>query len=229
MKSIIDQAKVKRRARLANFASVGGLIVLLASVVLPLVRVEFAAFSTYIMILGLAASMIGIYFANRWVKKPRPEESLNQALKGLSDKYMLYHYPALPCDHVLLGPMEVVVLETVNLEGLFSYEKGRWREAMNFGRALRYIVEEHLGDPLKSAQAAERFIKNLFCNEIPGGEAIPVKSMVVFVHPRAELKIKGAPIPVCKVDKLRRHFTGKETRLPGELYEQVRQLLDARI
>lgn len=227
MKSIIDREKIKRRARLSNLASVSGLIVLLASVVLPLVRAEFAAFSTYIMILGLAAAMVGIYFANRWVKKPRPEDSLDQALKGLSDKHLLYHYASLPCDHVLLTPNEAVVLETVNLEGIFSYEKGRWREAMNFGRALRYIVEEHLGDPIKSALAAERDLKRIFGQEIPGGETIPVKSMVVFVHPRADLKVKGAPIPVCKVDKLRRYFSGKEARLAGELYAQARQALDS--
>jgi hypothetical protein len=229
MKSIMDEAKIKRRRRLSNFASVGGLIVLLASVVMPLVREAFAAFSVYVMFAGLAASMVGIYFANRWVKKPRPEDSLNQALKGLSDKHRLYHYASLPCDHVLLGPAEVVVLETINLEGLFSYQGGRWREAISFGRALRYIVEEHLGDPLKSAQGSERFLKKLFSEEIEGGDKIPVKSMVVFVHPRAELKVKGAPIPVCTVDKLRRHFSGKESRLPVELYEAAKEVLDARI
>jgi hypothetical protein len=229
MKSIIDQDKIRQRARLANIASVGGLVVLLASVILPLVRAELLNLSKYILFLGLATSMIGIYYANRWVKKPRPEDSLNQALKGLSDKHRLYHYVSLPCDHVLLGPAEVVVLETVNLEGLFSYQDERWREAMNFGRALRYIVEEHLGDPLKSAQASEHYIKRLFSEKIPDGETIPVRSIVVFVHPRVELKVKGAPIPVCKVDKLRRHFSGKENRMPVELYEQAQQLLDARI
>ena len=41
--------------------------------------------------------MVGIYFANRWVRKPRPEESLDKALKSFDDHYRIYHYPYRPC------------------------------------------------------------------------------------------------------------------------------------
>ena len=226
MKILIDQVKVKRRRRLSNIASVGGLLLLLASVVLPLIRPEYATYSTVLMVLGLAVAMIGIYFANRWVKKPRPEDRLDNALKSLGDFHRLYHYPNLPCDHVLLTPWGLLVLETINLEGNFHYQDGRWKEKMGLGRALRYIVEEHLGNPIKSALASESYLKSRLNEETPDGRDIPVHSVVVFVHPAAVLEVESPETPVCKVEKLRRHVNLKTGKLPVDLYDRACKFLD---
>ena len=227
MKILIDQVKVQRRRRLSNIASVGGLLLLLASVVLPLVRLEdYATYSTVLMVLGLAIAMVGIYFANRWVKKPRPEDQLDNALKSLGDFHRLYHYPKLPCDHVLLTPWGVLVLETINLEGEFHYKDGRWKEKMGLGRALRYIVEEHLGNPIKSALASEGYLKGRLNDETPGGRDIPVHSVVVFVHPAAVLDVESSETPVCKVEKLRRYANLKTGKLSVDLYDRARKFLD---
>ena len=229
MKILIDQAQVQRKRRLSNVASIGGLFLLLASVVLPLIRTEYAIYSTILMVLGLAVAMIGIYFANRWVKKPRPEDRLDDALKSLSDFHCLYHYPKLPCDHVLLTPWGVLVLETINLEGEFHYREGRWKEKMGLGRALRYIVEEHLGNPIKSALASEAYLKSRLNENIPTGREIPVHSVVVFVHPSAVLDVENPETPVCKVDKLRRYVNIKAGKLPVDVYDGARKFLDEAI
>lgn len=226
MKILIDQIKVQRRRRLSNIASIGGLLLLLASVVLPLIRPEYAAYSTVLMVGGLAIAMLGIYFANRWVKKPRPEDRLDNALKSLGDFHRLYHYPKLPCDHVLLTPWGVLVLETINLEGEFHYKDGRWKEKMGLGRALRYIVEEHLGNPVKSALASESYLKSRLNEDATDGREIPVHSVVVFVHPAAVLDVESSETPVCKVEKIRRYANMKTGKLPVELYDRARKFLD---
>jgi len=226
MKVIIDRKKIGLRQKLSNIASLGGLLLLLASVVLPMINAAWTAYSTLIMVVGLAMAMIGIYFANRWVKKPRPEDLLDETLKNLHDTYRLYHYPALPCDHIMLTPGGVVVLETNNLEGKFSYKNGRWREKISLGRALRYLVEEHLGNPIRSAADDVEYLKEQFSERIPGGEDIPVWGVVVFVHPRAVLEIEGAQIPVCKVEKLRKHVTARQTKLSPQLYEGAREVIE---
>ena len=226
MKVIIDRKKIGLRQKLSNIASLGGLLLLLASVVLPMINAAWTAYSTLIMVVGLAMAMIGIYSANRWVKKPRPEDLLDETLKNLHDTYRLYHYPALPCDHIMLTPGGVVVLETNNLEGKFSYKNGRWREKISLGRALRYLVEEHLGNPIRSAADDVEYLKEQFSERIPGGEDIPVWGVVVFVHPRAVLEIEGAQIPVCKVEKLRKHVTARQTKLSPQLYEGAREVIE---
>lgn len=203
-------------------------MLLLASVVLPLFLPAWANAAYVLMIAGMGVAMIGIYFANRWVKKPRPEESLARALKSFDDQYRLYHYPSLPYDHLLLTPTGLVVLETINLAGKFSYRQGRWKEAMNMGRALRYIVEEHLGDPIASAQQDERELKERLLNEFGSDVAIPIKPIIVFTHPLVNLDIKDAPIPVCKVEKLKKQVTINAPRLTPELYNKLNSFLESK-
>jgi hypothetical protein len=229
MKSIINQRKIARRATLANIASVGGLLALLVSVVVPLFRPGYLTFAYILMVVGLGVAMTGIYFANRWVKRPRPETSLDAALKSLSGAHRLYHYPALPCDHVLLTPNGVVVLETVNLGSRFAYKNGHWREAIGVGRALRYIVEEHLGDPFKSAHSAAQLLEEQLGRVREGKGGVPVRAVVVFTHPAARIEVENPPLPACTVDKLKKHVQIQGPRLEQGVYEQVAGYLDGLI
>jgi hypothetical protein len=221
MKTYIDRKKIGARAELSNLASIGGLLLLLASVLLPLFLPKAANFSFWLMVAGLGTAMLGIYFANRWVRKPRPEDGLDKALKGLADNYHLYHYPSLPCDHLLLSPNGVVILETVSLPGLFSYKDGHWREAMTIGRALRYIVEEHVGDPIKSAARTGRYLQERIRKIVAGETEVPVKPLVVFVHPGAFLEVENASVPVLRAEKLKKQVTIDAPRLDAEVYEAL--------
>jgi len=230
MKSLIDTRRVARRARLSNIASVTGLLALLASVLVPLFWPGYMAFAYGLMVAGLGVSMMGIYFANRWVKKPRPEVSLDAALKSLSGAHRLYHYPSsLPCDHLLLTPNGLVVLETVNLGSRFTYKNGRWREMIGIGRALRYIVEEHLGDPFKSATNAAQLLEERVDQMLEGKSRVPVRAVVVFTHPAAQIDVENPPVPACMLEKLKKHVQIQGPRLEQAAYEQVASYLDGLI
>lgn len=219
MKTYIDRKKVGTRAELSNTASIGGLVLLLASVLLPLFLPKAANFSFLLMVVGLGTAMVGIFYANRWVRKPRPEERLDKALKGLADSYHLYHYPPFPPDHLLLTPNGVVILETISLAGSFSYKDGKWREAMTIGRALRSIVEEHVGDPIKSALRTEQALRERLDKVV--NETVPFKPVVVFIHPLAELEIEQAPILVLPAEKLKKQVTIDGPKMDQEVYDQL--------
>ena len=221
MKATIDRNKVNMLAQLSNLGSISGLVLLLGSVLLPLFKPKLANYSLLFMVLGLGVAMVGIYYANRWVRKPRPEDVLDKALKSLTDTYHLYHYPALPCDHVLLTPTGVVLLETVSLSGSFSYKDGHWKENMTIGRALRYIVEEHLGNPIRATRQTERYLQNRIQKELPLEVTIPVRSIIVFTHPVVELEIIDAPIPVCMAEKLRKLVASDAPKLGEDVYERL--------
>lgn len=226
MKSIIDKRKRKTLATLANILSVGGLLTLLASVILPYVVKGMELTASVLLVVGLFTAMIGIYFANRWVRRPRPENVLDEELKGLSDSHRLYHYEHSAADHLLLTPYGVTVLETVNLEGRFLYKNGRWQEFMKFSRALRYIVEEHLGDPIKAALSSKTQLERQLGKHVEGGERVPVRAVVVFTHPRCALELEETSIPVVKASHLKRAIVEKGEKMPAELYERVRAYLD---
>jgi len=223
MIKIIDSPRVNRNAMLANVASVGGLLLLMASVALPMFYPSLSTLSLVLMALGLGSAMVGIYFANRWVRKPRPEEQIDVSLKGLGDSYAICHFPRLPIDHILVTPTGILVLETIAYQGMFVFQDGKWKENMTMGRAIRYVVEEHLGDPSRTVESAILFLKEKLALENLGG--VPVRGLVLFTHPAAILDLKNPPIPVCRIDKLRKHVDVPGAKLdPGTIQRIVSYL-----
>jgi hypothetical protein len=225
MKTIIDQTAMRRRASLAHTASLGGLLVLLGSVAVSLWKPELTWLSGAMLFGGGAAAMVGIYFANRWVKKPRPEDILDKALKGLSDQHRLYHYTPYG-DHLLLTSNGVVILYTINLEGQFWYQDGRWRQKMTMGRALRFLVEEKLGDPNQEIQQQQPALEKYLSEDLPADTHIPLQALIVFTHPLAEVKAEKSPTLVLTPDKLAKKIPHPAPKLPPEVYLHLRSRLD---
>jgi hypothetical protein len=135
----------------------------------------------------------------------------------------------LPSDHILLAPNGVTVLETVNLGSKFVYKTGRWREMITVGRALRYIVEEQLGNPIQSAQATVIDLEKMLAQVLGEDVKVPVKPVVVFTHPLAIVEAEDPPIPVCKLDKLKKHVQLPGQRLEQAVYDQIASFLDGKI
>jgi Nuclease-related domain len=226
VKIYIDRDKVNARASLATVMSVGGLLLLLGSVLLPLFVAAAANIALLLLAAGGIIAMVGIYYSNRWVRKPRPEDSLDAALKAFDDHYRLFHYPKLPCDHVLLTPSGAVAFEVVNLTGSFSNRRGRWKESMTIGRALRYIVEPRVADPLLVAQALTDELASSFAQELGAGIDVPIKALTVFTHPAVDLEVEGAAYPACKVGKLRKQANLAGPRLPDVTYDKLASYLE---
>jgi hypothetical protein len=91
---------------------------------------------------------------------------------------------------------------------------------------LRYVFEEHLGDPSHKARQAVDDLKAKI-RELPGvTKPVPVFGTVVFLHPLAQIEVKGAPVPVCKVDKLRKAVVIKAPMLDPVIFEQISLFLE---
>lgn len=221
MKTYIDRDKVNSRATLANAASVGGMLLLLASVLAPLFIQSLAPYALVFLFIGGATSMTGIYLANRWVRKPRPEESLDKALKAFDDSYRLYHYPDLPADHVLLTPSGLVAMDVVNLAGSFAHRKGRWKESMTMGRALRYLVEPRVADPVLLKETLADDLERWLRDNLKSGARIPIKVLTVFTHPAVQLELDDASVPAVAIGKLRKQLTSQGARLAQPLYDDL--------
>jgi hypothetical protein len=228
MKSIIDARKVGRRAALSHVASLGGLLVMLGSVGLSLWRPALQTLTTGLLLVGVVCATVGIYHANRWVKRPRPEDILDRALRSLDDRCRLYHY-AFVSDHVLLTTADVVILETINLEGWFTFDSGRWRQRFSVSRAMRYLLEQRLGDPLQRAEAYAAWMRSFLEENLPDGCRPPVGAIVVFVHPAAQLTLVSSPsLPICQPERLAKYLPKGHSKLSSECYERVRELFDSK-
>jgi hypothetical protein len=227
MKVILDRERLRRRATASHAASLGGMLTMLGSVALALFAQQWVTLASLLLFLGFAVATTGIYFANRWVRKPRPEDVLDQALKGLDDRHRLYHYlPHAPA-HLLLSPTGVVVLETRSGDGYFELREGRWRQKITMGKALRFFVEEPLGDPIGEARQRVEQVEAALAARVEGGAQVPVSSIVVFTHPAAVLNAKGASLPVCQPKQLRGLLPKNRQALPTPVLDGVRAFLDA--
>ena len=103
MKVLSDEPLIRRRTRVAQGANLAGLVVLGAGLVISLTKPEWAVYTLGLLVIGVIASQYGIVQAFRYARKPRPDEELATALKGLDDRFRLYNF-ILPADHVLLTP-----------------------------------------------------------------------------------------------------------------------------
>lgn len=227
MISIANRPKIKSQATFSNVITVGGFIALLLGVIIPYVKPEYTEITFGIMLAGFILSIAGVYLANRWVRPPRPEKSLDEALKKFPDSYRLYHYSGLPSRHILLSPYGITLFHTINWEGVFKYKNNRWKELINFGRAIRYPLEQHLGDPTKESIIAEQAMKEIFEKSLGKSYKIDIKSMIVFLHHKVRLEIENSIIPVYKIDILKKQIISKGTRMPEDIYDQIKSVLDS--
>ena len=204
MEIITNESLIRRNARIGQITSIVGLIVLAGGAYISFTQSQqMVPISLAALLVGFALSQIGLFFGNRWSRRPRPDETLNQALKGLDDRYALYHY-STPAAHLLIGPAGVWVLLPRHQRGKITYEeeKGRWRQKGG-NMYLKIFAQEGLGRPDlevgSEINAAEGYLaKILSKDEVP-----EVQAALIFTNDRAEVEADNAPSPTLHVKKLK--------------------------
>ncbi len=227
MRSISNERKIARGARIGKIATLAGLGFLIGGLIIsfmfqasPLFFISFGC-----LLVGILISSIGTMNMNRWVRVPRADQALEQGLKGYDDRYRLYNY-LLPAPHVLLSPAGLFVLTAMGQEGVIRYEGGKFRRNFSLGRAIRFMGEEGLGKPFAVADSEVKALQKLLdANEV--GEEVEVQSIVVFYSPRAELMISDPPQPVVDAKGLKKAIRKqREEKLPASQYRRLRELFE---
>ena len=228
---------VKRNRRIAQIASISGLVVLIGGMVISFQRQDLLNISFASLIAGFVLSQIGIYFTNRWGRSPRPDELLNQALKGLDGKYALYHY-LTPVSHLLVGPAGVWILMPRHQRGTISLYKGRWRHSGGgFVQAyLKLFGQESIGRPdLEIQNDIGNLNKFLEKNRPEGteGNSLPeIHAALVFTNDQVNIQIgddETPPAPTLQLNKLKEFIrkTAKNSPLSLAKVDQIQQIINA--
>jgi len=227
MKVITNDRLIKRNSRIGQIATVSGLLVLVGGMVIAFRNPNSASISWLALIAGFALSQIGLYFGNRWGRHPRPDELLDQGLKGLSDQYSIYHY-VTPASHLLVGPSGLWVIMTYYQGGKIVYEKNRYKQkgggAMQ--RYLRIFGQEGLGRPELEASAEVESVSKFIKKNISDVEIQQPSAALVFVNEKAELEVENPPVLTVALKELKSIIrkTGKEKALTPELIKQINEL-----
>jgi hypothetical protein len=205
MKIISNDKLIKRNSVIGNVLSLASIAILGVGMFfsfkdqtgsyLPL---TFSA-----LIVGFLMFQVGNYFMNRWGKPPRPDQRLSLALKGLDDKYTLYHYHT-DISHLLVGPAGIIALLAYNQPGFIKYDadKDRWKQSGgNF--FLKTFGGESLGRPeLDAKYAVTDIVKFAAKKNIDLGNTIP-EAIIVFTNEKATIIAEDSPVIVVASEKLK--------------------------
>ena len=216
MRKITNEKLIKRNRVVGQVLTIASLVILALSLYL-----SFQASSQYIsysflgLILGFILSQVGIYFTNRWGRHPRPDEIIDDSLKGLDDKYSLYHY-VTPVSHLLLGPAGVWVIFPYNQGGTITFEKNRWRQkGGNF--YLKLFAQEGLGRPDLEINSGTSDLKKYIDSHLPDEEIPPINAVLVFTNSKAKIEVEGSPHPTITSKKLKEYIRKSAKEVPASM------------
>jgi hypothetical protein len=227
MKVFTNDRLIKRNGRVGQIATITGLLVLVGGMFISFRYPNFAGFAWIALLIGFALSQIGLYYGNRWGKRPRPDELIDQGLKGLNDQYSIYHY-LTPATHLLVGPSGLWVIMPYYQVGRIVYEKGRWKQKGGgfMQRYLRAFAQEGVGRPDLEAPAEVQAISKFLNKRIPEKEMPNATPALVFTNEKVILDVEDAPILTLPLKKLKEAVrkAAKDKPLSPEQIQEINEL-----
>lgn len=225
MKIITNPKLIARNAKIGLWGQIIGLLLLLGASILSFQSITLLGLSLILFAFGLVISQIGIYFGNRWSRRPRPDEHLDKSLKGLERSYTIYHYSS-PIAHLLIGPAGIWALLPRNVRGKVTYSPGRGRWKHKGGAAiLKFFGQDGLGRPDLDLGTDISRIEKLLADA--QSSPTPVHAALVFTNEDIQIEAKGSPVPAITARKLkgflRKH--AKQKRLSEEKITAITALL----
>jgi hypothetical protein len=231
MKIYSNEKLIKRNTLIGNITSLSSIAVLGVGMYLSFKDTtggQYLTITYTCLIVGFLLFQIGNYFTNRFGKPPRPDQRISQALKGLDDKYSLYHYMTnIP--HLLVGPSGIYCLLPYNQMGTISFntEKNRWKQTGgNF--FLKTFGGESLGRPESDSQYTVGDITKFFQKKgVDLGTTIP-EPVLVFTNEKASINTEGYEGFAVTSEKLK-EFIRKRTKanpVPLEILSAIQLALE---
>lgn len=164
------------------------LIILLQATVLPI---------------AFILTIVSVRMTNLWARTPRPEDAIEEGLKGLSNKSVLYNYYHFPARHVLICPQGVFAIATRWHDQKFIIKDGKFSSRRNviskFFSAFRF---DGVGRPYRDAEYAKDRVSKILADIAPDVEVQP---LIVFIDPKAEFEFEDQPeTPVLYADPKRK-------------------------
>ena len=229
MKILTHEKNIRRNAKIGQYTSIASLLILAGGMYVSFFYPTLVYISFLALFVGFILSQIGIYFANRWGRRPRIDERLTSALKGLTKDYNLYHFHT-PVNHLLIGPAGVWIIDPYYQRGTIVFEKGKWKQKGG-GLLLSYLkvfAQEGLGRPDIETKADIDNLTTLLKKLLPGDQEIPpINLAMVFTDDRAILQTEESLIPVMKIEQLKEYIRkiAKQSPFPASEIKRICDVL----
>lgn len=230
MKVISNDKLIKRNNRIGQITSISSLAILAIGMYFSFKdsQGKYITLTFTSLIVGFILFQVGNFFLNRWGKSPRPDEILTQSLKGLDDKYTLYHYSTdLP--HLLVGPAGVITFLPYGQVGTLKYDeaKKQWKQiGGNF--FLKAFGQEGLGKPLNEAQYTTEELERYLLKLGVGKDQCQPTALLVFTNEKSTIEGEGSPVPYTTSEKLK-DFIRKKAKETNLDYEPIKALIESKL
>ncbi len=221
MKKFSNPGLIKRNKQIGTFAQLGGMVVLLAGFAASFYMQDRVDLSYLSLILGFILVTVGQTFTSRWGRTPPPDETVDDLLKGLDDRYTLVHY-RLGADHALFTPDGVLAILAKYERGQISFDGKKWRQTGVSG-LMKFFGVESLGNPAADGRFEAESLTRTLRRILGADENISVQPIVVFVNDKTRVEADPSPVPALHASKLKeyiRHMP-KETPLRPDQLRQV--------
>ena len=220
MRRFANDAAINRKARAGIIFTFAGFGLLIVSLVLSFRTETITTLSLGSALAGMIITQVGVTLTNKWGKRPRVDEIMDAALKGLDTRYALFHY-SLGANHVLFTPSTTIALVPCVQEGEISFSEGKWwqtteRRGKKRKKALKNIEK----DADYEARATMRKISRLLSSD-EGPEVTP---LLVFLHPDAKLKVNNSSPNAIHQKKIKQYL--RKLKVGGSSNPLVDKLAD---
>lgn len=226
MKIVSNEKLIKRNKKIGQITTMAALAVLGVGLYFSFAQPEQITITFGALLVGFLLTQVGVFYGNRWGRSPRPDELISASLKGLEDKYVLYHYTAgIP--HLLTGPTGIWALVPTPAGGKITYDEGKGRFRQKGGNFyMKLFGQDNIGRPEMDAQYALTDLKKSFQKNVSGMELPEPHAVLIFTNPKAELEAPDSLVPAVAVDKLK-DFIRKQTKGSPEEVEVIKALQKA--
>ena len=146
---------------------------------------------------------INVLMANKWGRNPRVDQIISNSLKGLDNRYSLFHYTT-PISHLLVGPAGIWVIKPYHQHGIITYDEKKKKYLQKGGRNFltKLFAMDTLSDIERDTQrqisTLQKYFEKIELKDYP-------KPLIanVFFHPEAIIQAKNAPETTIDIDKLK--------------------------
>ena len=225
MRLIANESQIKTRTRIGEIAPLAGFGLLVVGMVILFWKPEWFWITSIVVWVGFVASLVGSYFGGRYMGPLAHHVKVPEALKGLENSYTLLMYKT-SAPFVLVDAGGLTVITVRSQGGHITYANGKWKHKEKMGGLKRFAGQEGVGRPDQIAKVEMDDLQRFLCKRLPEGLEIPVRAVILFVHPDATLEVEGPPVPVFRTPELKR-WLRKEGRRPNLSKETLAQLYTA--
>ena len=220
---------IKRNKRISQIVLYTALALLVIGLIWSFTGADITQYTMAYIILIPAYILVqvSIYLANKWGRSPRPDEIIEQSLKGLNDQYTLYNYNT-GVSHLLVGPAGIWIIKPYHQFGTITFnpKKNQYEQKGGANFIAKLFGQEGLSNIERESKMALRDFE-IFIKKMNINSELKPKIVNIFYSEKAEILAKNAPEATIHSEKLKDMLRSQAKIKPvrDEKINQIRQQL----